>query len=371
MEVTVVILRTILLFFATLLLIRVDSAPASPAGRGFTYQGQLRQDGSPVEGMVTLRFSLWNAAGSGDPPVGGVVVGAVQILSDVPVTGGLFSVELNGSDEFGPQAFNGEARWLQVEVCSDPGCTTSTVLGPRQPITGAPYALGPWQLNGTNINYTGGWVGIGTTSPVHTFHIKDAAPAVVLEDTASPSQQAGYISFRNSASETGWMGYGSAGSPDMTLANARTNGDIVFWAGAERLRVDYPTGNVGIGTSTPASRLEVRGDIRLGALGEYFTPASGENLRIIRGKVNAAGNIVFGTGFTAVHTATGVYSITYTTQFPSGQWPVVTASAESNGSVARFAMINTPTNISAVIRIVNGSGTAADTDFYFIAVGTR
>ena len=96
-----------------------------------------------------------------------------------------------------------------------------------------------------------------------------------------------------------------------------------------------------------------------------------KNLRIIRGKVSAAGSVSFGTGFTAVRASTGVYNITYSTQFPSGQWPVVTASAESNGTVARFAMVNTPTHIAATIRIVNGSGTAADADFYFIAVGTR
>ena len=109
---------------------------------------------------------------------------------------------------------------------------------------------------------------------------------------------------------------------------------------------------------------------RLGPLGEYFSPAGGENLRIIRGKVNAAGSVVFGSGFTAVRASTGVYNISYSTQFPSGQWPVITASAESNGA-ARFAMINTPTHIAAVIRIVNGSGTVVDADFYFIAVGVR
>jgi hypothetical protein len=166
------------------------------------------------------------------------------------------------------------------------------------------------------------------------------------------------------------MGYGTPGSPDMTIANARPGGDIVLWDNGEKLRVDSG-GNVGVGTSTPASKLEVRGDIRLGSFGEYFTPASGENLRVIRGKVSAAGSISFGTGFTAVRSSTGVYSITYSTPFPTGQWPIMTASAESNGTVARFAMINTPTHISCTIRIVNGSGTAADADFYFIVVGPR
>lgn len=359
-----------ILLLAMLLVVRPGAAPAAPLGRGFTYQGQLQQAGVPVEGTVSLRFSLWDAAGSGDPPSGGTQVGATQVVANAPITGGVFSVTLNGSGEFGPQAFSGEARWLQVEVCADSTCSATTALGPRQPLTGAPYALGPWQLSGTSLGYTGGKVGIGTASPAHTLHMKDNMPAVILEDSAIPSQQSGYIAFWNGTSETGWMGYGTAGSPDMTLANARPSGDIAFWAAGERMRIDNG-GNVGIGTSTPASRLEVRGDIRMGSLGEYFAPGGPENLRIIRGKVSAAGTVQFGAGFTAVRASTGVYNLTFSPAFPSGQWPIVTASAESNGTVARFAMLNTPTHIAAVVRIVNGSGTAADADFYFIAVGPR
>ena len=93
--------------------------------------------------------------------------------------------------------------------------------------------------------------------------------------------------------------------------------------------------------------------------------------RKLPGKVSAAGAVSFGSGFTVSRTAVGVYSISFTTAFPSGQFPIVTASAESNGTVARFAMVNSPSNFSVTIRIVNGSGTAADADFYFIAAGTR
>lgn len=353
------------LFALLLILLLSPIASAAPLGRSFTYQGELSQSGTPVDGIVNLRFSLWDAAS------GGTQIGASQIASGIVATKGLFAAEVNAADEFGPQAFNGEARWLQIEVCSDAGCSSTTVLGARQAITGAPYALGPWQTNGTNLGYTGGSVGIGTTSPAHALHIKATGPAVILQDSAANSQQAGYVAFWNSTpTETGWMGYGTPGSPDMTIANARSGGDIVLWATGEKLRVDS-AGNVGVGTSTPASKLEVRGDIRLGSFGEYFTPASSENLRIVRGRLNAAGTILFGTGFTAVRASTGVYNITFSPHFPTGEWPVVTASAESNGTVARFAMLNNPSNITAVVRIVNGSGTAADADFYFIAIGPR
>ena len=363
--------RLIVLFLAAILLATSSPAPAATLGRGFTYQGQLNQGGAPMEGTVTLRFSLWDAAGSGSPPTGGAMVGSATIATGVPVTGGVFSVELNGNDEFGPQAFNGEARWLQIEVCTDAGCSSTTVLGPRQAMTGAPYALGPWQLASTGLNYMGGNVGIGTTSPAHTLHVKATQPAIILEDSAIPSQQAGYVSFWNSnPTETGWMGYGSSGSPDMTMANARANGDIVLWATGEKLRVKSG-GNVGIGTSAPASKLEVRGDIRLGSFGEYFAPSSSENLRVIRGKVTSTGFQALGTGFTCSRTGTGLYQINFSPGFPAvGGSPDITVSTESSSQLF-VAMVTLASPSVATIRIVNGSNTASDATFHFIAVGPR
>ncbi|MCC6652799.1 MAG: hypothetical protein IT348_16725 [Candidatus Eisenbacteria bacterium] len=355
---------------AVLLLARSGPAAAVPLGHGFTYQGQLQQSGVPLDGTVSLSFRLWDAPGTGTPPTGGSQIGDTQVIANVAVTGGIFSVVLNEGDQFSNSAFNGEARWLQIEICADSTCGATTVLGPRQPITGAPYALGPWQLVGSNLNYMQGKVGIGTRTPAYPLHVKATGPALILEDMAVASQQAGYVAFWNPTAETGWIGYGTPGSPVMTMANARAGGDIALWSSGERLRVTS-TGNVGVGTSTPASKLEVRGDVRLGPTGQYFAPSSSENLRFIRGKVSSAGGVLFGSGFTASRTAVGVYSLTFSPTFPAGQFPIVTASAESNGTVARFAMVNTPTNVAVVIRIVNGSGSAADTDFYFIAVGPR
>jgi hypothetical protein len=353
----------------SLLLLVPALASAAPLDRSFTYQGELRQSGTPVDGPIHLRFSLWDAPGAGDPPTGGTQIGANQAVPNVPVASGLFSALVNSGGEFGADAFNGAARWLQIEICTDAGCTSTTVLGPRQALTAAPYALGPWQMGGTNLSYTGGNVGIGTAAPAHSLHIKGTAPAMILEDTASPSNQSGYLAFWNPTSETGWMGYGSIGSPLFSVVNARPSGDIALWTGGERLRVTS-AGRVGIGTSTPAVKLEVRGDIRLGSSGEYFAPAGPENLRILRGKISSTGAILFGSGFTASRSSTGVYGISFSPAYPPGEYPILTASAESSGS-ARFAMVNFPTHIAVAIRIVNGSGTAVDSDFYFIAVGPR
>ena len=200
---------SIILLVATLLVLQAGTAPAVPLGHGFTYQGQLQQAGVPLEGTVSLSFRLWDAPGTGTPPTGGTQIGDTQVIANVAVTGGIFSVVLNEGDQFSNSAFDGEARWLQVEVCADSTCSSTTVLGPRQPITGAPCALGPWQLVGTNLNYMQGKVGIGTTTPAYPLHVKATGPALILEDKAIASQQAGYVAFWNPTAETGWIGYGT------------------------------------------------------------------------------------------------------------------------------------------------------------------
>src|SRR4029453_3175266 len=91
-----------------------------------------------------------------------------------------------------------------------------------------------------------------TASPAFLLHLRGANPAVTLQDTASAANQAGFISFRNDALvETAWVGFGTPGSPDFSVVNARSGGDIIL----------LPfSGNVGIGTTTPQAKLEVNGD---------------------------------------------------------------------------------------------------------------
>jgi hypothetical protein len=129
---------------------------ASPlVAQPFTYQGYLRQNGQPVNGTVSLTFRLYNAL------TGGSQV-ASPINQTVNVQNGLFTVELN----FG-NVWTGADRYLEIQV-------GSTTLSPRVKITPAPYASfaasagfaqRPWQSAGSNIFYTDGNVGIGTSSP--------------------------------------------------------------------------------------------------------------------------------------------------------------------------------------------------------------
>src|SRR5437762_13900099 len=82
----------------------------TPITSAFTYQGQLKVNGQPADGQFDFIFELLNAAS------GGNLIGGQQAVSNVAVANGLFTVPLNGGGEFGPDAFNGEARWLQIRV---------------------------------------------------------------------------------------------------------------------------------------------------------------------------------------------------------------------------------------------------------------
>jgi hypothetical protein len=115
--------------------------PQTSLGTGFTYQGQLKNAGSPVNSPCDMQFSLWDAAGNGSPPTGGSQVGIMQTLA-VTVTNGLFTVVLNSGNEFGNSAFAGDARWLQMAVSCPAGSGGAyTTLSPRQALAAVPYAL--------------------------------------------------------------------------------------------------------------------------------------------------------------------------------------------------------------------------------------
>ena len=111
-----------------------DQAPVrAPLAPAFTYQGRLADGSGPVTGTCDFAFRLYDQAGSGSPPTGGTLLGT-ETAKGVAVVGGLFTVFL----DFGAGAFQGQARWLEVEVdCGDGGAT----LSPRQALTAAPYAL--------------------------------------------------------------------------------------------------------------------------------------------------------------------------------------------------------------------------------------
>ncbi len=115
---------------ALLLALAGNVVRAELLGTAFTYQGKLTDGGLPAHGLYDFRFALYDAPSSGNP------VGPLLATDAVPVTNGLFTVEL----DFGAEPFTGEARWLQVSVRSN-GLAKFTALSPLQAVTPTPTAL--------------------------------------------------------------------------------------------------------------------------------------------------------------------------------------------------------------------------------------
>ncbi|MCA9289622.1 MAG: tail fiber domain-containing protein [Phycisphaerales bacterium] len=203
-----------------------------PSGTTFTYQGELSSAGAPADGAFDLSFSLW------DTSTGGAQVGGSLLMADMPVSGGVFSVEL----DFGAAAFDGTARWLEIAV-------EGTTLSPRQMVTGAPYSI---QTRGIVVDEDLN-VGIGTT--------RSGASLSVAGPVLSDGPSGGAFVTRNPNNQTasftlGWLddvarlriggnGAGASGGLDI-----QRTGDISL------LRILH-NGHVGIGTTDPEARLEV------------------------------------------------------------------------------------------------------------------
>lgn len=116
--------------------------------------------------------------------------------------------------------------------------------------------LAQWTINGTNVYYNGGPVGIGISGQTNRLSLKQA------DDLTSA------IKILNASSRQAYLGYTSTYSLDLgttTNDNLRLgqitsagSGSVAFFTNAtERLRINS-SGNVGIGTSSPGQLLHLK-----------------------------------------------------------------------------------------------------------------
>lgn len=135
-------------------------------------------------------------------------------------------------------------------------------------------------------------------------------------------------------------------------------------------------GNVGIGTESPLSKLDVRGDIRM-ADGSLFASAAGERLRLIRGNVLSNGVPLDGSGFQVNKQPNGQYEILFLPPFSSRPSASATQVFQNfwdfsgGGDTRDNAVIVGIDNTHMVVRTGDANGTRTDRDFSFIVIGPR
>jgi hypothetical protein len=265
------------------LLVAGGTAYAAPIDNSFTFQGQLKADGIPLNDSADLRFTLWDAASAGNQ------VGAMITISNQAVIDGLFTVILNGGNEFGPNPFDGQMRYLEVQVRSphDPGDTAPfTTLAPRQSLTASPYAL---QTRGLFVDENGK-LGVGTSAPQQRLDVhgnmllgaNDVNSLVHAGGTLATSSDQHLLFVTDSndldgPAPNGRVIFGSGSSVDTDGNRAFTFNDAYPGGTPRNIHmVITGIGNVGVGTDNPASRLQVQGGSGEQAQGQIHIVGNGE-----------------------------------------------------------------------------------------------
>jgi len=342
----------------------VPSAPST-----FTYQGRL--DGGVTSGTIDARFSLWS-----HPSTSATLnrLTTPVTVSGIAVINSLFTTPV----ALGTTVPTDIQTWLQVEISSPAGSPFVT-LTPRQPITAAPLASVAASLIRTTALPTGDTLISGPQGVLQSGSLTLRAPGAASSDNSgSPGGLLRLVAGNaNTAGATPPVGT-SAGNDVHIIAGDNVfdalngtvwNGNIQFFAGngqPERLRIVGDNGFVGIGTTNPGQRLDVRGSIAMGAAGELRAASGEENLRMLRGTLNANGTIALGAGFLATRAGTGTYQVNFNPAF-SGV-PTVTVTPQG---ASLYVFVSGTTAGATFINVRNTFNTATDAVVNFIVLGAR
>ena len=170
--------------------------------------------------------------------------GATAIVGATTITG---AATISGLTTTGTLRVTGGTPGLNKILRSDANGLASWITNPVG--TNTLNKVSKW--NGTQLVtgtiFDNGNIGIGTSTPAYQLHIQSVSDGIVAIDGA--------------AATSAWTYY-LMGGIFKTASGYRASIDAhcLFAAGDDRLVVSNVTGNVGIGTTTPGSKLSIVGD---------------------------------------------------------------------------------------------------------------
>jgi hypothetical protein len=198
--------------------------------------------------------------------------------------------------------------------------------------------------------------GIGTSSPAAKLDVFTSAS--LIANLGSSSIDGGYLSYNTGGTNPWYLGSGQAiavlfsgsGSRSDFAIMGGTTANLIFGtSNTERMRIDA-TGNVGIGNTTPGSKLTVGGD----------TYISGNS--VVVGTVNAASYTV-GTAFTANSTIVNAVALSLSTNVATigtGSYFVANGNVGigTSSPAVKLHVVNGSSGIAAfsTTSIIEGSG---------------
>jgi len=208
-----------------LLAATLSAAPAiaAPPTTAFTYQGELKEHGQPVNASLPMTFRLFNLA------TGGTQLTEISKPS-VAVQGGRFTEPL----EFPAATMNGvHALWLEVVV-------NGVTLSERHQVTASPYSLATRGITVDAQNR----VGIGTAVPSRKLSVHGGV------DIYDASNEGVSIVTQN-------LAFADTNEDTFYRFMGATQRHVFSSNGAEWATIDG-AGRVGIGTMSPTAPLHVQ-----------------------------------------------------------------------------------------------------------------
>ena len=254
---------------------------ATAGGHGGSGVGGEGQDGSAATAGAANTGGGGGGGGGGNGGWGAGAAGGsgVVIVRYLTPTGVSHTKRLL-VDSAGNVGVGTTAPSYKLDVNGAVNATSVLINGVAVGAGGTQWASG----GGGVISYTGGSVGIGTTSPVSALQVIGNG-IIVAGSGVSGNQVSGeirsmqgdtsgtYVSFKTSAGKSGifrsntdYFVWYDTGTGDTNLEATYGNSNILFkYQGAEKMRITS-LGNVGIGTTTPSEKLHISGSSATGIL---------------------------------------------------------------------------------------------------------
>jgi hypothetical protein len=285
------------------------------------YQGHLALNGTPVDGVADVEFTLFDASS------GGAQIGAPAVVSGVAVTDGLFSVAV----PFEGALFDGGPRYFAVRVAYPAGGSFAA-LSPRQPVAAAPYAQRALAVSWSCIDDIPAGFADGTDDAGSTLDASDGSPTGVVSVDADgrvlvsgPIRTAGsgtllYCATNDVGNPSGdglrlrldpsfFVGSAEAFVFEKTDSSAAPDGGIAFVNTGSDGIVDTAMvirgdGRIGIGLNAPTAKLHIGGTA--GTDGLRFPDGTLQTTAFPGGTVGDITGVTAGTGLTGGGTSGNV-----------------------------------------------------------------
>ncbi|MCM2353917.1 MAG: hypothetical protein NDI63_09915, partial [Pseudobdellovibrio sp.] len=178
-----------------------------------------------------------------------------------------------------------------------------------------------WTTSGSTIFYNTGGVGVGTTNPTALFDVYGASATIAIGSSASRQLR---LNGKDSAGTFPILDYYAAVSNPFVIATTINNNHIALMPNG--------TGNVGVGTSAPVTKLDVAGGLKISMEAATCAASYAGTLRYNSGNVeycNGSTWTAFGAATVGVTSLNGSASQTQT--FANGITGNAPAFATANG----------------------------------------